>query len=92
MLLGQDMALQLEVLKLLALLVILIAEDISQRCRFLRELPQHLVVIFMRLLVQLLQVELEFPLELALLVDASLEVIDGRLLPAEVLRCCPPVP
>jgi hypothetical protein len=77
--LSEDAALQFQILKLLALLLILIAEDVGEDGRLISKLPQHLVVILVRLLVQLLQVQLQLALQLLLLVDAPLEVVDRRL-------------
>ena len=71
--------LQLQVLELFILFLILISKDIGQPRRPLCELPQHLVVIFMCFLVQFFEVELQLALHFLLLVDASLEMVDGRL-------------
>ncbi len=71
--------LQLQVLELFVLLLILISKDIGEPRRPFGELPQHLVVIFMCFLVQFFEVELQLALHFLLLVDASLEMVDGRL-------------
>jgi hypothetical protein len=71
--------LQFQILELFVLFLILISKDIGQSRGPFGELPQHLVVIFMCFLVQFFEVELQLALHFLLLVDASLEMVDGRL-------------
>lgn len=77
--LGQDAALQFQILKLLVLLLVLVAEDVRElRCLF-GDFGQQFLVVAVRAVVELLQLQLQLRLQLLLLVDTSFEVVDGRL-------------